>query len=110
MMPREQLPNRRRSETIDTVFRDAHYAIVFSRFTDGRIGEVFIEPRKVGSDAAEDSRDVGIVLSLALQFGVPLATIRRAMSRVHGGLPASLSGHIADCLVAESADNIGGAT
>lgn len=98
MTPRERLPSRRRSTIIDTIFRGAAYSVVFSRFSDGRVAELFVEPHKIGSHAAEDSRDLGFVISLALQHGLPLAAMRAAVSRVEGGLPASLSGHVIDCL------------
>ena len=102
-----RLANRRNSEIIDTAFRGKQYAITFSRFPDGLIGEVFIDPAKVASDAAEDSRDTGIILSIALQHGVPLACMRAAVSRVEQDRPASLAGHVLDVL-AEASDERSG--
>ena len=63
MTVRARLSNRHNSEIIDTTFRGKSYAVTFARLPDGLIGEVFIDPAKVASDVAEDSRDVGIVLS-----------------------------------------------
>jgi hypothetical protein len=97
MSRRERLPNRRRCEIVATEFRGRQFAILIGRFADGAIAEVFVEPRRVGSDGAEDSRDVGIVLSLALQFGVPLESMRAAVSRAEGR-PTSLTGHVLDVL------------
>jgi hypothetical protein len=74
-----------------------------SRFEDGNIAEAFVEPRTVASDGAEDSRDVGIIISIALQSGVPLETMRSAVSRVEQGRPSSLTGYVLDTLAAENA-------
>jgi hypothetical protein len=97
MNRRERLPNRRRCEVVETEFRGRQFAILIGRFNDGSIAEVFVEPRKVGSDGAEDSRDCGILLSIALQHGVPLESMRLSVSRAEGKA-TSLSGHVLDVL------------
>lgn len=107
-MTRTCLPNRRAVEIIETQFRRARYSILIGRLSDGSVGEVFVEPRKVASDSAEDSRDIGIVVSIALQCGTPLETMRAAVSRVEQGRPSSLTGHVLDLIAAENAAAIGG--
>src|SRR5689334_12459080 len=97
-MNRARLPNRRPCEIIDTEFRRRRYSILIGRFDDGSIAEAFVEPHKVGSDGAEDSRDVGIIVSIALQHGAPVETMRSAVSRVEQGRPSSLTGHLLDLL------------
>jgi hypothetical protein len=110
-MSRARLPNRRPCEILDIQFRGARYSLLIGRFEDGTIGEVFAEPRKVASDGAEDSRDVGIIISIALQNGVPLESMRAAVSRIEQGRPSSLTGYVLDTLAAENATaaTIGGA-
>ena len=109
-MMRSRLPNRRPCEILDFTFRGKAYTLLVGRFVDGRIAEAFVEPMKVASDVAEDSRDAGIILSLALQSGVPLETMRSAVSRVDGGRPGSLTGHVLDILAAGvAAGQTGGA-
>ena len=98
-MTRVRLPNRRRCEIIDTEFRGRSYAVVTGR-ASGAVAEVFVEPAKVSTDGSEDARDVGILISIALQCGVPLDTLRTAVSRVEQGRPSTLSGHVLD-LIAE---------
>lgn len=51
------------------------------RFEDGRIAEVFINGSKVGTAAETNAQDAAIVVSLALQHGCPLETIRHALNR-----------------------------
>ena len=98
---RARLSNRRNSEIIDTTFRGKSYAVTFARFPDGLIGKVFIDPARVARDVAEDSRDTGIILSIALQHGVPLACMRAAVSRVEQDKPLSLASHVPDLVAAE---------
>jgi hypothetical protein len=97
---RQRLPNRRNNEILDTRFRGQCFRIAFTRWQDGGIAEVFVDPYKVASDAAEDSRDVGLVLSVGLQHNVPIEAMRGSVSR-ECDLPTSLSGHILDLLAAE---------
>src|SRR5947209_11303979 len=95
---RLRLPNRRSSVTVETYFKGTRYAITFSRLsdTDGAgIGEPFIDPHRIGSDLAEAARDVGIIVSIALQSGVPLEQLKHSISRAHGA-PTSIAGHVLD--------------
>jgi len=108
MSERRRLPNRRPVEIIDTEFRRRRYAVLIGRFEDGTVAECFCEPAKVGNDGAEDSRDCGILVSLALQHGVPIETMQSAVSRIEQGRPASLTGHLVDLLAAENAAALGG--
>jgi ribonucleoside-diphosphate reductase alpha chain len=94
-MPRERLPNRRVSESFGFECNGLQYTATISRFDDGRIAEVFIGNHKNGSDADTAARDSGIVASLALQHGVPLDTLRKALlrdshGRANGPLGAAL--------------------
>jgi hypothetical protein len=101
MPARQRLPNRRRTEIIDIEFRGAEYTLLIGRFADGTIAEAFVEPRKVASDRAEDSRDAGIIISIALQCGVTIEAMRASVSRVERGRPSSLTGFVLDLLTAE---------
>jgi hypothetical protein len=101
MIARRRLANRRRSETIETEFRGAHFAITFSRFVDGGIAEVFIDPARIGSDLSEAARDAAIIVSLTLQHGVPLDQLRHSISRANGK-PTSIAGFAIDLLADES--------
>lgn len=85
MSRRHRLPNRRRCEFIDTQFRGRKYTIVVNRFTNGKIGEIFIEPTKTGTDLSEDSRDSAIIVSVALQFRTPLEALLDTVLANNGG-------------------------
>jgi hypothetical protein len=69
-----------------------------SRYHDGRAAEVFISSRHVGSPLEALARDTAILCSLALQFSVPIETIRSALTKDHDGGPATLLGAALDKL------------
>src|SRR5215471_9375083 len=77
-MARERLPNRRASETFELDVNQLHYTCSFSRFADGRVGEVFLQNTKAGSQSDANARESAIAASLALQFGCPLEILRGA--------------------------------
>ena len=78
---RERLPNRRFSETFDIELNGRKYRCSYSRFPDGRLAEIFISNNRVNSDSDTAAKDSAVVCSIALQFGVTLETIRRALMR-----------------------------
>jgi hypothetical protein len=78
---RQRLSNRRPSEHFSFECAALRYTATVSRFPDGRIGEIFISNHKSGSHADTAAKDSAVVCSIALQFGVPLETIRRALMR-----------------------------
>jgi hypothetical protein len=89
MSERERLPNRRASETFNLEHAAMKYTVTISRFADGRVGEAFIANHKRGNASDVAARDCGILISLCLQFGCPLETIGRALSRNSDGRPAA---------------------
>lgn len=99
-MSREVLPNRRDGET----FAFEHAGLVFTacagRYPDNRIGEVFLNCSKLGTAADNNARDAAIAVSIALQYGVPIATLRHAMTRNADGSPSSPIGRLLDILAA----------
>jgi hypothetical protein len=93
---RERLPNRRASETFAIECNGLHYLASVSRYRDGRLAEIFISNAKIGSHSDGAAKDAAVVCSLALQFGVPLETIRHALLRDPRGLPSSPLGAALD--------------
>lgn len=53
----------------------------FGLFDDGRLAEIFISDSKSGSQADCNARDASVVASIALQYGVPLDVLRKALMR-----------------------------
>lgn len=98
---RMTLPVRRYCETFDLRHGDKRttYQITLGRFADGRLGEVFISGAKAGSDLDAVARDGAVLLSLALQFGVPLEVIQHAITREQDGAPSTIIGAVVDKLL-----------
>jgi hypothetical protein len=85
MTMRRRLPNRRASETFDVTSQGLQFTCTASWFDNGTLAEVFLQNCKAGSMAGVNAQDAAIVCSLALQHGVPLEVIRKALMRdTHG--------------------------
>jgi len=99
---RERLPNRRANESFGFQCGGMSYVAGVSRFPDGRLAEIFITNHKVGSDADAAARDSAVVCSIALQFGVPVDVIRKALLRDSRGNASSPLGVALDLLAGDS--------
>ncbi len=87
MTSRQRLPNRRHSETFAVEAQGMRFTATISRFDDGRLAEIFLSNHRAGSDADANACDAAVVASIALQHGVPIETIRRALMRDGRGQP-----------------------
>jgi hypothetical protein len=81
MSRRIRLPNRGESETFGLEAQGLKFTCTASRFPCGRLAEIFLQNHKAGSMAGINAQDAAVVCSLALQHGVPLDVIRRALMR-----------------------------
>jgi hypothetical protein len=99
---RTRLPNRRASQQISFVCNDLKYVATVSFFPDGRLAEIFISNAKAGSHSDSAAKDSAVVCSIALQYGVPLETIRHALMRDSYGNPSGPLGCALDILGSES--------
>jgi hypothetical protein len=99
-MIRRTLPQRRPAETFDLWFWNQNFTVTVGFYPDSTPGEVFIDGGKTGQDVQSTARDAAILLSLGLQHGTPIETIRRAVTRGASGEPASILGAIVDALPA----------
>lgn len=95
---RERLDNRRFSETLNFELGGRKYRCSFSRYPDGRLAEIFLSNNRVNSDSDTAAKDSAVVCSIALQFGVPLETIRKALIRDSAGRPNGPLGVVLDIL------------
>src|SRR5690349_7273365 len=86
-MTRERLHNRRPCETFNLESQGLPYVASIGRFADGRLAEIFLTNHKAGSHADTAARDSAVVCSIALQHGVPLDVIRKALMRDSHGSP-----------------------
>lgn len=85
---RKQLNNRRYSETLAFEHGQHRFHVTAGYFADGSVGEVFVNTsQKAGSEADINASDAAVAVSLALQYGCPLQTLREAMKRNADGTP-----------------------
>jgi hypothetical protein len=79
-MTREYLPNRRGSELFEFTHSGISYTGAISKFSDGRLAEIFIHSRRPNSQIQEYADDAAVLASLLLQHGVTVAAIRHSIS------------------------------
>ena len=101
MSGRLRLPNRRASEMFDLEAGGLKYTASVSRFSDGRIGELFLNNHKSNSAADTSARDLAIAFSFALQHGADAEAIRRALSRDSQGQAQGPLGAALDVIAGE---------
>jgi hypothetical protein len=100
MTERYALPMRRRCETFEIDFgglKKSH-VITVGFYDDGSVGEVFINGGKSGEQVEAIARDGAVLLSMALQHGVSLDTIKHALTRDSQDAPQSIIGVVVDRL------------
>lgn len=78
---RTVVPSRRQSEIVTFTHNGITFQGQVSFLPDGRPIEVFMDGGKVGTAVQSVSRDTSVAVSLALQFGAPIETLRAAMTR-----------------------------
>jgi hypothetical protein len=81
MSARRRLENRRSSLSFSFSVGGLRYSATFSRFDNGDLAEVFLNSHRANSAADVSARDAAVLVSLCLQHGVELATIKRALMR-----------------------------
>jgi hypothetical protein len=98
---RQPLPMRRRCETFELAFGGLakSHTVTVGFYGDGAPGEVFINGGKSGEQVEAIARDGAVLLSIALQHGVALDTIRHAITRDGQGAPSSIVGAVVDRLL-----------
>jgi hypothetical protein len=100
MPDRRRLPDRRCAETFDMQFGKLNtvfnVTVGYYDWTRREVGEVFIAGTKAGSEMDAIARDGAVLLSLALQHGVTLDTIRHAITRNAQGAPDTIVGAVID--------------
>src|SRR6476620_1702762 len=101
-MTRRLLPERRRAKTFALTACNQTVTITTGFYADDALGEIFINGCKTGNDIASIARDAGVLLSLALQHGVPPDTIRHAVTRGGSEEPASILGAVVDSITTKS--------
>jgi len=100
MTERNVLQMRRGCETFELGWGGLArgHVVSFGRFITGKISEVFISGGKSGEQVEGIARDGAVLVSLALQHGVPLSTIKHALTRDSQDNPQSIIGAVVDQL------------
>jgi hypothetical protein len=93
---RQRLSNRRASQQITFLCNDLKYIATVSFFDDGRLAEIFLSNAKAGSHSDSAAKDSAVVCSIALQYGVPVDVIRKALLRDSQGRASSPLGAALD--------------
>jgi ribonucleoside-diphosphate reductase alpha chain len=101
MTARARLPDRRAAETLDIETGGLRYTATVGFYPDGRLGEVFISTHKQGSQAGIMASDAAVVASIAIQHGVPVETLRRALMRDPAGRAIGPLGVVLDLVTSE---------
>jgi hypothetical protein len=99
MANREALPHRRSAETFELERANTRFAVTVGFYPDGRVAEVFVTGAKVGSEFEAVARDGAVLLSLALQHGVPLDVMRHALTRESNNEASTVIGMVVDRLI-----------
>jgi len=94
-------PNRRASETITFKWpsyslRAPTYFVSSSKSDSGTIYEIFVASARPSSPMADVIRDASIIISLALQHGVHIDTLRHSITRLNDNSAASIIGAALD--------------
>ena len=103
MTIRERLPNRRSCESFEFRHAGLDFTLCAGSYPDGRIAEIFLSSHKPGSPVEAIARDAAVTVSIALQFGADLETIRAALTRDHDGGPATALGAALDAIAGGTA-------
>jgi hypothetical protein len=99
MSMRSVLPNRRASETFEVRHLGQRVIVTTGFYSNGRIGEAFVSAPKVGSNMEAIARDAAVLLSIAIQHGVPLSTMQHALTREQDGSPSTIIGAVVDRII-----------
>jgi len=84
-----RLPNKRLAESFDFEVNGLEYTATINQFIGCALAEMFLINSKAGSCIDTVAKDSAVVFSIALQLGVPMDTIRRALMRDGRGRVAS---------------------
>jgi len=103
-MTRKKLSQRRASEVIEInhIMSNGHVELYYGDigyYDDGSIGEIFLDCEKQSNDVANLACDAALVLSIAIQYGVPIAELHASIGRDHNGNPHSIVGAALDILM-----------
>lgn len=102
-MTREALPNRRRIEHFDLVCNGILYTVGVGLYPDGRVGEIFLDSGKAGTDLRRNTHDMAAAVSIALQHGATVEEMSHTFSQANENdlEPGGILGAVLNRLMAD---------
>lgn len=97
-MTRQHLATRRHHEAFDFRHWGRKFIAGIGRDDRGQIREVWINTGKSGEQMETLARDSAVLISIALQYGVPMEDLRKAIMRDADGNASGPIGKLLDCL------------
>jgi hypothetical protein len=79
--PRRRLPNRRNAVTETIIIGNAAVSASIGFGPDGQPQEIFLSGAKDGSSMSAILDDASVVISIALQHGIPAKVLAKSISR-----------------------------
>lgn len=108
-MTRRRLPDRRRVETCAVPMLNAQFTISIGYHDNGEIAEVWCDPPAKMTGSASDflARDAATVISVAIQWGVPIEELAKSIARIQDTpqsepRPATVIGALLDALMTDT--------
>ena len=98
---RLDLPGRREGDNFDFMHK-GHRFVASVRYASKSAlepSEIFLNSAKIDSDHDMAARDAAIMVSVALQYGVPLIALAHALGRDPDGAASSPIGQLLDILL-----------
>jgi hypothetical protein len=101
VLERQEMPGRRTGENFEFTHKGHRYLASARYSTTTAIvpSEVFLNSAKIDSDHDLVARDAAVVISVALQYGVPLTDLAHALGRDPDGTASSPIGRLLDILL-----------
>jgi len=96
---RRRIPNRRPAISFNFECNSLDYSATVSHYPNGDLAEIFISNSKAGSQSDAAAKDSAVICSRALQHGVPLDVIRKALLRDSRGQASSPLGCALEALL-----------
>jgi len=101
ILERLEMPGRRTGDNFDFLHKGHRYLASVRYQTETTVvpSEVFLNSSKIDSDHDLVARDAAVVISVALQYGVPLTDLAHALGRDPDGTASSPIGKLLDILL-----------
>lgn len=99
-MAREYLPDRRVNRTVKVRWQDHSFFLTIGFYDEAlkRPGEVFADSGKTPENVKQIVQDACVIISVALQYGVPPNAFGKSIPRHDDGKPYTIVGVICDLL------------